>query len=157
MAVSRIIAHTAINGFVINVSLPALTLLQIHDIKLQSTLAYAIAMPWLLFTFAVLFFWSVSKLLHFTPATTGGLILVAGLGNTSFVGLPMIETFYGTHGIPVGILIDQLGTYLVLSTLGIAVAALFSSGAATKRRNSQANLHVPSLHCTLRVASADAD
>ena len=125
-------AHTAINGFVINVSLPALTLLQIHDIKLQSTLAYAIAMPWLLFTFAVLFFWSVSKLLHFTPATTGGLILVAGLGNTSFVGLPMIETFYGTHGIPVGILIDQLGTYLVLSTLGIAVAALFSSGTASR-------------------------
>ena len=112
--------------------LPALTLLQIHDIKLQSTLAYAIAMPWLLFTFAVLFFWGLSKLLHFTPATTGGLILVAGLGNTSFVGLPMIETFYGAHGIPVGILIDQLGTYLVLSTLGIAVAALFSSETASR-------------------------
>jgi len=124
-------AHAAINGFVINVSLPALTLLQIHDVKLQSTLAYAIAMPWLLFTFAVLFFWGVSKVLHFTPATTGGLILVAGLGNTSFVGLPMIETFYGVHGLPVGILIDQLGTYLVLSTLGIAVAALFSSGTAS--------------------------
>jgi predicted permease len=124
-------AHTAINGFVINVSLPALTLLQIHGIKLQSSLAYAIAMPWLLFTIAVLFFWGLSKVLQFTPATTGGLILVAGLGNTSFVGLPMIETFYGTHGMPIGILIDQLGTYLVLSTLGIAVAALCSSGTAT--------------------------
>ena len=93
-------AHAAINGFIINVSLPALTLLQIHDIKLQSTLAYAVAMPWLLFTIAVLFFWSISRLLQFTPATTGGLILVAGLGNTSFVGLPMIETFYGTNGMP---------------------------------------------------------
>jgi hypothetical protein len=124
-------AHTAINGFVINVSLPALTLLQIHGIKLQSTLAYAVAMPWLLFTIAVLFFWGLSKILRFTPATTGGLILVAGLGNTSFVGLPMIETFYGAHGMPIGILIDQLGTYLVLSTLGIAVAALCSSQAAS--------------------------
>jgi malate permease and related proteins len=63
-------AHVAINGFIINVSLPALTLLQIHGIKLQSTLAYAVAMPWLLFTIAVLFFWSLSKLLQFTPATT---------------------------------------------------------------------------------------
>lgn len=124
-------AHTAINGFVINVSLPALTLLQIHGIKLQSSLAYAIAMPWLLFTIAVLFFWGLSKLLQFTPVTTGGLILVAGLGNTSFVGLPMIETFYGAHGMPIGILIDQLGTYLVLSTLGIAVAALCSSQTAS--------------------------
>jgi predicted permease len=124
-------AHAAINGFVINVSLPALTLLQIHGIKLHSTLVYAVAMPWLLFSFAVLFFWGLSKVLRFTPATTGGLILVAGLGNTSFVGLPMIESFYGAHGMPIGILIDQLGTYLVLSTLGIAVAALCSSQAAS--------------------------
>jgi malate permease and related proteins len=124
-------AHAAINGFIINVSLPALTLLQIHGITLQPTLVYAVAMPWLLFTIAVMFFWSISKLLQFSPRTTGGLILVAGLGNTSFVGLPMIETFYGTGGMPIGILIDQLGTYLVLSTLGIAVAALFSSGTAS--------------------------
>jgi predicted permease len=124
-------AHAALNGFIINVALPALTLLQIHGIKLHSSLAYAIAMPWLLFTIAVLFFWGASKLLRFTPATTGGLILVAGLGNTSFVGLPMIEAFYGTHGMPIGILIDQLGTYLVLSTLGIAVAAICSSETAS--------------------------
>src|SRR6185295_1446309 len=84
-------AHAAINGFIINVSLPALTLLQIHGITLQPTLVYAVAMPWLLFTIAAMFFWSISKLLQFSPATTGGLILVAGLGNTSFVGLPMIE------------------------------------------------------------------
>ena len=124
-------AHAAINGFIINVSLPALTLLQIHGIKLHSTLVYAIAMPWLLFIIAVLFFWGASKILRFTPATTGGLILVAGLGNTSFVGLPMIETFYGAHEMPIGILIDQLGTYLVLSTLGIAVAAVCSSRTAS--------------------------
>jgi len=124
-------AHLAINGFIINVSLPALTLLQIHDITLHSNLAYAVAMPWLLFTIAIVFFWGVSRLLQFTPATTGGLILVAGFGNTSFVGLPMIEAFYGSTGMPIGILIDQLGTYLVLSTLGIAVAALFSSGSTS--------------------------
>lgn len=124
-------AHAAINGFIINVSLPALTLLQIHRIELHAMLAYAVVMPWLLFTIAALFFWAVSKVLKFAPATTGGLILVAGLGNTSFVGLPMLEAFYGVAALPVGILIDQLGTYLVLSTLGIAVAALCSSGAAS--------------------------
>jgi malate permease and related proteins len=124
-------APAAINGFIINVSLPALTLLQIHRIEPDATLAYAVAMPWLLFTIAVLFFWAVSKAMRFEPATTGGLILVAGLGNTSFIGLPMLEAFYGVTAMPVGILIDQLGTYLVLSTLGIAVAALSSSGAAS--------------------------
>jgi malate permease and related proteins len=124
-------APASINGFIIQVSLPALTLLQIHNLEFQAMLAYAVAMPWLLFTIAGLFFWAASKVLRFAPATTGGLILVAGLGNTSFVGLPMLEAFYGVAALPIGILIDQLGSYLVLSTLGILVAALCSSGAAS--------------------------
>ena len=37
----------------------------------------------------------------------------------------MIETFYGTQGLALGILIDQMGTYLVLSTVGIFVAAMY--------------------------------
>jgi len=34
----------------------------------------------------------------------------------------MIETFYGRQFLGFGILIDQLGSYFVLSTLGILVA-----------------------------------
>jgi malate permease and related proteins len=124
-------AHVTINTFIIYISLPALTLLQVHGIKLQPALAYAIAMPWLLFAGGAVFFWTLARALRFGPATTGGLILSAGLGNTSFVGLPMIEAFYGASGMATGILIDQLGTYLVLSTLGVAIAALYSSGKAS--------------------------
>jgi malate permease and related proteins len=121
-------AHVSINGFLIYVSLPALTIVQLHGLKLQPSLAYAVAMPWLLFLAGAAFIWSVAKALKLSPQTTGGLMLLAGLANTSFVGLPMIEAFYGSGGMAVGILIDQLGTYLVLSTLGITVAALYSSG-----------------------------
>ena len=39
----------------------------------------------------------------------------------------MIETFYGSEFLGLGILIDQLGSYLVLSTVGIFVASLYSS------------------------------
>jgi malate permease and related proteins len=122
-------AHNAINAFIIHVSLPALTLLQIHRIDLRSDLAYSVAMPWLLFAIGAAFFWTLSKVLRFSPATTGALMLSGGLANTSFVGLPMIETFYGRGDMAIGILIDQLGTYLVLSTAGIAVAAAYSAGA----------------------------
>ena len=55
-------------------------------------------------------------------------MLTGGLANTSFIGLPMIETFYGPQFLGLGILIDQLGSYFVLSTLGILVASLYSSG-----------------------------
>ncbi len=121
-------AHGPINSFLIHVSLPALTIVQLHGIQLQPSLACAVAMPWVLFVAGALFIWSVAKTLKLTPQTTGGLILLAGLANTSFVGLPMIEAFYGSSDMAVGILIDQLGTYLVLSTLGITIAALYSAG-----------------------------
>jgi hypothetical protein len=54
-------------------------------------------------------------------------MLTGGLANTSFVGLPMIETFYGAEYLGLGILIDQVGSYFVLSTLGILVASIYSS------------------------------
>jgi predicted permease len=124
-------AHAAINGFIIHVSLPALTLLQIHGIRLEPDLLYSVTMPWLLFGAGAAFFWAVARALGLSPATTGALMLSGGLANTSFVGLPMIETFYGPQRMAVGILIDQLGTYLVLSTLGILVASIYSTGAGS--------------------------
>ena len=126
-------AHGVLNTFIIYVSLPALTLLHVRGIKLEPGLIYAIAMPWLLFAAGAAFFWSVAKAMRFTPQTTGGLMLSGGLGNTSFVGLPMIEAFYGAGGLAIGILIDQLGTYMVLSTAGIVIAGLYSSGAVSGR------------------------
>jgi hypothetical protein len=38
-------AHTTINAFIINVALPALVLQQIHDVKLDPALVYAVLMP----------------------------------------------------------------------------------------------------------------
>ena len=123
-------SHLSFNAFILHVSLPALILVQIHNIHFRSDLFYSVAMPWVLFATGCGFFWLVGRMAKFSAATTGGLMLVGGLANTSFVGLPMIEAFYGRDGMATGILIDQLGTYLVLSTLGIGVAALYSEGTA---------------------------
>src|SRR5258708_25951493 len=87
-------AHAVLNTFIIYISLPALTLLQIRSVTLQPSLFYAVAMPWLLFVAGAAFFWSIAKAMKLTPQTTGGLMLSGGLCNTSFVGLPMIEAFY---------------------------------------------------------------
>ena len=125
--------HLALNAFIIHVALPALILVQIHAIHLDPHLFYAIAMPWLLFMGGAAVFWVIGHWLGLPPTTTGALMLTAGLGNTSFIGLPMIEAFYGKDGMALGILIDQLGTYLVLSTLGITVACICSRGAASLR------------------------
>src|SRR5262249_47930359 len=115
-------AAVTLNGFVVHISLPALTLAYAHDLDLNSRLILPALMPW------IIFFWLVGRTLGFSPPTTGGLMLTGGLANTAFIGLPMIETFYGPEYLGLGILIDQAGSYLVLSTLGILVASIYSSG-----------------------------
>lgn len=125
-------APASINAFIINVALPALILRQIHDVRFDPTMLLAVLMPWLIFAASVVLFWFVGRSLDLPRATTGALAVVGGLGNTSFLGLPMIESFFGASGMPTGILIDQLGSYLVLSTIGVALICAFSEGAVTR-------------------------
>ena len=89
------------------------------------------AMAWLCFALSAGFFGLLGRLLKLSRSTTGALILTGGLGNTSFFGLPMIEAYYGHDQLVTGIIVDQLGSFLVLSTLGITVAGLYSSGRPT--------------------------
>lgn len=131
-------APATLNSFIIHVSLPALTLLYIHDLKITGDVGLMAAMAWICFGLAAGFFWLVGRWLRLPRGTVGALMLTGGLGNTSFFGLPMIEAYYGHSGIASGIVVDQLGSFLVLSTLGITVAGLYSSdrpgGAEIARR-----------------------
>jgi predicted permease len=123
----------ALNGFIVHVSLPALTLHHLRHLNFDASVAAPLAMAWLLFAVGVAFFLAAQRLFRWPAATTGALILTGALGNTSFVGLPMIESFFGREHVGLGILIDQLGTYVVLSTVGLLVAALLSSGELTAK------------------------
>ena len=127
-------AAASLNGFVVNISLPALTLSYVHGLKLDASLILPALMAWVMFGIGCGFFWLAARALGFSRATTGGLMLTGGLANTSFIGLPMIETFYGPQFLGLGILIDQVGSYFVLSTLGILVASLYSSDRSVNPR-----------------------
>lgn len=124
-------APATLNSFIIHVSVPALALLYLHDLKFSGDLILIVVMAWLYFGMAAGFFWLLGRKLALPRATVGALMLTGGLGNTSFFGLPMIEAYYGQQGIATGILIDQTGSFLVLSTLGIIVAGVYSSGRPT--------------------------
>ena len=122
-------APSVLNGFLINISLPALTLSTVHELDLDPQLVFTALMAWVLFGLGVAFFWIAGRLLRLSRNTIGALMLVGGFGNTSFIGLPMIELWYGPAFMGLGIVADQLGSYFALSTLGILVAGIFSSGA----------------------------
>ena len=133
-------AHAALNGFVIHISLPALTLLYVHALRVDAGLLVPIAMAWVMFGVGVLVFRVLGRVLALPRETVGALILTGSLANTSFIGLPMIETYYGPQGLGLGILIDQMGTYLVLSTFGLLVAALYGHGTGLSARSAARRL-----------------
>ncbi|MDP2827773.1 MAG: AEC family transporter [Sulfuricellaceae bacterium] len=116
-----------LNRFILNISMPALVLLHVHTMPLGSEIGVVMAAGWLSFLLAAGFFVLLARWLKLTRATTGALILMAGLGNTSFFGFPMIEAYYGQAGLVVGILYDQLGSALVLFTLGMVTAGIYSA------------------------------
>ena len=127
-------AH-ALNRFVINVSLPALTLFYVHGFRPATLGAVPLWMPiataWILFGMACLFFGLLARARGWPSRLTGALILTAGLGNTSFVGFALLEALFGAEALPLGILVDQPGTFLALSTVGITVA-VSSAGSSVR-------------------------
>jgi len=139
----------ALNGFVIHISLPAAAILHIHTLQLDRSMAFTPLMAWLLFGAGWLFFHFAGKLFSLPQRTIGALVLVGGLGNTSFVGLPMIEAYYGREWLGVGILADQLGTFMTLATLGILAATVYSSGNASVRQMAQKVLFFPPFQALL--------
>lgn len=124
-------APATLNSFIIHVSLPALTLLYIHDLRFSGDVLLVALMAWLVFGLSAGFFWLAGRWLDLPRATVGALVLVGGLGNTSFFGLPMVEAYYGSSALSTAIIADQLGSFFVLSILGITVAGIYSSGRPT--------------------------
>jgi predicted permease len=122
-------AHQGLNVVILHVSLPAVTLRTLHAFTFDPAQLGPVLMPWLLFAIGATAFWAIGRWLQLARASIGALTLVGGLGNTSFVGLPMIESLNGRDGLGLGLLIDQLGSYMVLSTLGVFVTALYAGGA----------------------------
>lgn len=127
-----------LNGFVVNAALPAMTLYYLHRLSPSWELLLAAAMPWLMFALGFAFFVAAGRMARWDRATTGGLILTGSLANTSFIGLPMIAAYFGTEGLATGVVIDQLGSYCVLSTLGLIVAAMYAPQTASCRPDARA-------------------
>lgn len=117
-----------LNGFVIYISLPALVLNHIHSITFGYELVYAAVMPWILFFSALVLFWTLHRFGLISRTVAGVLVLTCGLGNTSFVGIPLIQAYYGSDYVWVGIIADQLGTFLCLGTVGIVFAFYVKEG-----------------------------
>lgn len=121
-------SYIALNQFVIHISLPALALFYIPKIEITTALLYPLGIAWIGFGLSFVFFAGLGKIFGWSKKLIGCLILMGGLGNTSFVGFPVIEALYGKEGLQTAIIVDQPGSFMVMATLGIVVAAMYSRG-----------------------------
>lgn len=120
--------YKVLNKIVIYICLPALALYYIPKIEWDKKLLFPIAVTWIGFVVSYLFFNFIGNRFGWSKKLKGCLIITAGLGNTSFLGFPIIQALYGQEGLKTAILVDQPGTFVVLSTLGILVATIYSTG-----------------------------
>lgn len=120
--------YKILNKIVIYICLPAITLYHIPKIKWSNELLFPIGAGWITFILAFVFFHFLGRRLGWSNKLIGCLILTAGLSNSSFLGYPIIEALFGKKGLETAVLVDQPGTFVVVSTLGVFVAAFYSKG-----------------------------
>lgn len=122
-----------LNDFLIFIILPALALKYLPSIQLVPELALPIASAWISFAVSWIIFGWAGKKLSWSNSLTGCLIITAGLANTSFVGIPIVKALFGEEGVKIAFLIDQGGSFIIVSSVAIIVASIYSSGRKRKR------------------------
>lgn len=115
-----------LNWWVINIALPALILDLIPRLQFDAQLWFLACTQWLVFLGSWALFATMGRQLGWTRARIGALTLMAGLGNTSFIGYPMLEALRGREGLALGVVADQLGCFVALAVGGVVVSALYS-------------------------------
>ncbi len=122
--------YRLLNKIVIYFCLPAITLSYIPKIVWDQSLLFPISAAWICFAFAILLFQLLGSWLGWSKKLIGCLILTAGFSNTSFLGFPIIQALYGKEALKIAVLVDQPGTFVAVSTIGVVVAAFYSRGSS---------------------------
>lgn len=125
--------NTAIvlNQYILYVALPAMALYYLPKIKLSWELLLPASIAWITFGLSFLLFSYLGKVNNWSKKLTGCLIITSGLGNTSFVGIPVVQALYGDEGLNTLIIIDLPGTFVALSTVGVLIATMYSNQKGT--------------------------
>ena len=115
-----------LNLFVIYVSLPALVLMKVPELKFSQEVLVVAIVPWILLVFSAGLIIIAAKVFNWSRDVLAALLLIVPLGNTSFLGIPMVQSFFGEQAVPYALIYDQLGSFLALAIYGSLILALFS-------------------------------
>jgi predicted permease len=123
-------SHKGINIWILYIALPAVALLYVPTITWTAGLFIPVTMPLIVWLGAWVALKLVTRRFPIDKATQSALLLTAGLGNTSFLGFPLTQAYFGEEGLRIAVICDQL-SFVVLSTLGVMTAIHASSDGKT--------------------------
>jgi predicted permease len=118
----------ALNRFVLWICLPALVLARVPGLVLRAELLALAVAPWLVSALVAAVVLLLARLLRWPRPVTGCLLLLAVLGNTSFLGFPLVSTLRGDDAVQLAAVYDQFGTFMLVSSYGLLVLAAFGGG-----------------------------
>ncbi len=124
----------ALIAVVLNVCLPASVLLFAPQLSISPDLLRIVAVPWILLAASCALVLALARWRQWPGSTTAVLLLGVPLGNTSFLGFPLLAALLGESALPTAVIYDQFGTFLMFSTFGLLVIAHYAHGSPPSAR-----------------------
>ncbi len=123
-----------LNQFVIWVAMPAMILRALPGLVIDQSLLLPVLTPWLLFAVAYVLVAISGAWLGWSSTERVAMTILVGLGNTAFLGVPYVGKLLGDAAISTAVLYDQLGSFLILSTVTMLMIAATQSAIESQRR-----------------------
>ncbi len=114
-------SHKGINAWLLNIALPAVSFKYLPYIEWRKELLWPVLAPIIIWLCASVYAKVYSRIRGLDKKTEAVLKIVCGLGNTSFIGFPLIMAWYSEAELSIAIICDQV-TFLLFSTVGLLVA-----------------------------------
>ena len=125
-------AADTLNRLVIVVCLPALILIHVPTLEASWSLLPLALVPWILLALTIGLVLAASRLLGLSRPVTAVLLVLIPLGNTSFLGFPLIGALLGEENVRYAVVYDQFGSFLIVCTHVLFVLAWYGDGPAPK-------------------------
>jgi predicted permease len=114
--------------YVLQLALPAVIIAKISKVTFDADVVLPIAVAWSVMVLSIVAVLIASRIFKWNRSITGALLLVGVLGNTSFLGLGMVESLLGADHLASAIAYDQVGTFVGLALWGSFVASTYGAG-----------------------------
>ena len=118
----------AAERYVLTFALPAVIIAKMTTVKIDADLLVPFIAAWGCIIGCSCAVYFIGRARNWSRQTIGALMLVAVLGNTSFLGLGMVRGLLGEDHLFAAIAYDQLGTFLGLAIYGSYISGRFGTG-----------------------------